>query len=732
MTPAVAICAAWSVSLLAGVVLLPGWPQAGALCIAGAFAAAAFAVVVRPLVVPLALVAACLGLARAELPAVDPGLPARAATFAGEQVVVEGKVADDPREQAGGYDALVEPAGVLSERGRLPPLGNVLVRVRGPGSVRFGDEVTASGRLRLPANQPGFDRRAYLALQHAYLELVAGQVSVVSEGGGPGRLAGWLRRTYEESIRLLLPAPHAQVLVGVVLGIRTGIPPRLQQDLVTTGLVHLLVLSGLKVAVFARLAIAILEPLLGRFSTLPALGLIGVYALTGGATPAAVRAAAMGGLALLARRLGRPTHVWTSLAATGAAMLGWRPELAWDVGFQLSFAGTAAIIVLAPPIERRLHLVPKLLREPFAVTCAAQVGTVPLMATDFHLLSPVGPIANALVLPALPALVLMGLLAAPLAALPDLGRLLVLPLAGLLVYLEQVASLLARAPGVAIPVATFPRWAGFAYYLGLTGAIGAAGWDGRKRAAALVMAIAGPLLVGGADLALAAGGGPAAAVLDVGDGQSVLLQGPEGAILVDGGGSPTRLQNELGTRLPPWQHDLEALVITSPGAAHVGGLVGWDRSVKQVLLPASPLTGSAWRTVALAAVTKGARVVRLTAGEVREVAGLRFEVLAPEPADPGDETGAGYLAFRAVGPAHSFCDLSDLDPEAQKVASARLRGRCDYLLLPSGGRSSLAPELLARAEPGQLIASTATGRLARDLPSTTLRTDQEGAIVLPL
>src|SRR5947208_14762491 len=121
--------------------------------------------------------------------------------------------------------------------------------------------------------------------------------------------------------------------------------------------------------------------------------------MVGGATPAAVRASAMGGLAIAASHLGRPSHVWTSLAVTAAAMLGWRPELAWDVGFQLSFAGTAAIIVLAPPIERRLHLVPKLLREPFAVTCAAQVGTVPLMATDFHLLSPVGPIANALVLP---------------------------------------------------------------------------------------------------------------------------------------------------------------------------------------------------------------------------------------------------------------------------------------------------------------------------------------------
>jgi hypothetical protein len=122
----------------------------------------------------------------------------------------------------------------------------------------------------------------------------------------------------------------------------------------------------------------------------------------------------------------------------------------------------------------------------------------------------------------------------------------------------------------------------------------------------------------------------------------------------------------------------------------------------------------------------------VTAGDVAVVAGIRFDVLAPEPTDPGDQTGAGYLGFRAVGPAHTFCDFSDLDADAQIVAAARLRGPCDYLLLPSGGRSSLAPELLLAARPGQLIASTASGRLARDLPPTTLRTDQEGAIELPL
>src|SRR5207248_9044913 len=138
--------------------------------------------------------------------------------------------------------------------------------------------------------------------------------------------------------------------------------------------------------------------------------------LAGGATPAAVRASAMGGLVLLAGAAGRPTHVWTSLAMAAAAMLGWRPELAWNVGFQLSFAGTAAIVLLTPAIEQRLRRVPHLLREPFAVTCAAQVGTLPMMATDFHVLSPVAPLANAVVLPLLPLMVCGGLLLAPIAS----------------------------------------------------------------------------------------------------------------------------------------------------------------------------------------------------------------------------------------------------------------------------------------------------------------------------
>jgi competence protein ComEC len=581
---------------------------------------------------------------------------------------------------------------------------------------------------------PAFDRRAYLAQRHVFLEVVASTFDVVSTGTGVSGIPSWLRTHYISALDSMLPSPHASVLLGVVLGVRQGIPTNLDNALIATGLIHLLVLSGLKVAVFGRIVQGTLQPVLGRHATWPALALIGLYALAGGATPAAVRAAMMGGLAIAASHLGRPSHVWTSLALTGGAMLAWRPELAWDVGFQLSFAGTAAIILLTPGIERRLPRMPAILREPFAVTCAAQIGTLPMMATDFHVLSPIAPIANALTLPILPALVAAGLVIGPLALAPEVARLAALPLAGLLAYLEQVSYVLARVPAATIAVPRFPPWAGLAYYSALGPAITGAHTEGRRRVAALAAAVVAPAIIAATALGAWANSPPQVSVLNVGDGQAVLLRGPSGAILIDGGPSPQRLKDELGALLPPWQSRLDAIAITAPTLAHVGGFAGLDRAAAIMLIPDARLTGTAWRTATLEAATRGANIARMGAGAWLRVAGFTLEVLAPEPHAPGEIVGAAYLALRVVAPSgRSFCDLSDLDVEAQVVAAARMRGTCTYLLLPGGGRSRLPSEVEDAAGAGaQLIASRTAGRLANGYPPSVLRTDEEGTITLPM
>ena len=734
MTPLLTVAGCFSGAVALAVLAVPGQPWLGAAALLLAMVAAGLATVVRPIAVGLAVAGALAGIARAELPAADPGVAVRAAEMAGQTVSVGGVAADDPKAVAGGYEVEVEPTWWRAADGSLlPPAGNLLVRSRGQAAIGFGDRLEVTGRLRLPDERPGFDRRAYLAQRQVRLELAATRVSGRPAPWSPVQLPSRLRAAYRSAIETLLPQPHAAVLLGVVLGIRGGVPARLEQALQATGLVHLLVLSGLKVAVFARLADAALTPLIGRWSTLPVLVLVGLYSLAGGATPAALRAATMGGLSLLATRLGRPTHVWTSLAVVAAAMLGWHPELAWDVGFQLSFLGTAAIVLLTPPIASRLGWLPAIVREPFAVTLAAQVGTLPLTAAGFHVLSPVAPIANAVVLPLLPAMVAAGLLIAPFAALPDLGRLVAIPLDGLLAYLEQVAVVLAVIPFGAIPIATLPAWVGGCYYSTLAAVIVAFRSDAGRRALALALAAGVPLAIAAGEVVAWRAQPPAAVLLDVGGGQALLITGPAGRVLVDGGPSPARLAAALGEQLPPWENRLAAIVITSPALGYAGGLAGLDRTAAEVVLPATDLAGSSWRSVTAEQAGRGAEITRVAAGARLALAGMRVEVLAPEPGAPGDQPGAADLALRFVVPGgQALCDLSDLDPDAQLLAAARLGGPCDYLLLPDGGRSAPAPELLAAARPKLLLVS-GSAPPARGLPAGNLRrTSQEGSIAVPL
>src|SRR5256886_8879626 len=469
--PALVIALCWSAALAAAVVLIPGQPPVGAIAIAATVPLLVLSLLVRPALIAFALVAALLAVGRAELPAVDPQIPQRAAVLAGGTVAMTGRVADDSRQAGGGAEVLVEPSRLLVNGTAVAGIGNLMVRWRGPTTAGFGDQVRAAGRLTLPRDMPGFDRRAYLAQREVFLELQASSFDVTASAVGIGALPAWLRSGFTSTVDAALPRPHSAVLLGIVLGIRRGIPSELQNALIATGLIHLLVLSGLKVAVFARIVQGALNPLLRRHAIWPAVGLIALYAMVGGATPAAVRAAAMGGLAIAASHLGRPSHVWTSLALTAAVMLGWHPELAWDVGFQLSFAGTAAIILLTPAIANRVAFLPHVVREPFAVTCAAQVGTLPMMATDFHVLSPVAPIANALTLPVLPVLVVSGLVLGALSFVPDIARAAAIPITGLLAYTDRVSYLLARLPAAAINIPAFPTWAGIAYYSALGPAV---------------------------------------------------------------------------------------------------------------------------------------------------------------------------------------------------------------------------------------------------------------------
>src|SRR5206468_9991293 len=273
-----------------------------------------------------------------------------------------------------------------------------------------------------------------------------------------------------------------------------------------------------------------------------------------------------------------------------------------------------------------------------------------------------------------------------------------------------------------------------AYYAGIGPAIAGGHMTGGRRRLAFFGAAAAPILISLVSLAIWANAPPQVSVLNVGDGQAVLLRGPQGAILIDGGPSPEKLRDELGRSLPPWQRMLDAIVITAPGLGHVGGLAALDRAARTLVIPNPAPLGVAWRNAALEQVARGAVLRPAGAGERIDIAGFRIEVLAPERGMPREETGAAQLGLLASANGATFCDFSDLDLDAQTVVASRLRSACTYVLLPSGGRSRLSPDLEHAAidRTTQLVASRGPGRLAAGFPPDVLRTDEEGTITFPM
>jgi len=183
---------------------------------------------------------------------------------------------------------------------------------------------------------------------------------------------------------------------------------------------------------------SVFSRLLGRWrGALAAVLGIALYTLLVGAEAAVVRAAILGGFSVFARQIGRRQYGLNSLAFIAALMALWNPPVLWDVGFQLSFAATLGLVLYAEPLTQgvtalagrilppvALARVSQWVGEYFLFTLAAQVTTLPVIAYHFQRISIIALAANPLVLPAQPAVmvlgglsVLLGLLYAPLGEL---------------------------------------------------------------------------------------------------------------------------------------------------------------------------------------------------------------------------------------------------------------------------------------------------------------------------
>ena len=329
-----------------------------------------------------------------------------------------------------------------------------------------------------------------------------------------------------------------------------------------------------------------------RRGAVAALIAISIYTVLVGADAAVVRAAIMGGLSLFAGQVGRRQHGFNSLGITAALMAVFNPQILWDIGFQLSFAATLGLIVYAQPWEEALRgwLAARLsedaarrltgpISEYLLLTLAAQLITFPLIVYHFGRLSLSSLPANVAILPAQPPVMAFGGLAVLLGAVwRPLGQVLAYAVWPFVAYTIRIVEWFAGWEAGVRVVGGFNLWMLIGFYLMLT--VITLYWQlvvEKLKASIKPALLIGVLLVSALLIWQAALTAPDGmlhlTVLDVGNGEAVLIETPDGRFMLIGGGeSATRLADGLGRSLPLFHRKLDVLVVAGTRRDQLGAL----------------------------------------------------------------------------------------------------------------------------------------------------------------
>lgn len=580
-----------------------------------------------------------------------------------------------------------------------------------------------------------------------------------------------IRTRAETALGRGMPAPEAALARGFVLGEDERIDPSTVEDFRRAGLSHLLAVSGQNIALLALLAMPLLAvlgmPLRVRLAWV--LAAIAVYVPLAGGGPSIVRAGVMGGLSVLATLGGRRTSRLYGLAVAAIVTLAIDPRIGSDVGWQLSFAAVLGILWLAGPLREAIAARigrrgwRGVLAEGVAMTVAATLSTAPLIAFHFGGISTTTLLANLLALPAVAPAMWLGMIVSIGGQVPGFPAAAPNALAALLLaYIAQVAAWCGR-----------PQWAYLNLqlggvglllsYLGLAAAAVAVPALLRRRRLVLLrqrrprrwlqrwpagwalslvaIVVVGSLLawrggIGGQAAALPVSG-LRVSVLDVGQGDAILLQQAAAPpVLVDGGPPGDGL---LGKLRDAGVDSLGAAILTHEQSDHAGGIEELLRGLPVEHLLYARL-GRQLRQEALAV---HADPHRIAAGDSFSSGQLQLEVLWPPAgllegplagADPNTQALVLLARWR------KFSMLLTADAEAAEMPIDP--GPVDVLKVAHHGSEDAGlAALLDRTSPRVAVISVGEGNsYGHPAPSTVrqlaahevsiLRTDEAGTIVL--
>ncbi|MDO8743088.1 MAG: ComEC/Rec2 family competence protein [Candidatus Azambacteria bacterium] len=336
--------------------------------------------------------------------------------------------------------------------------GRVLIKTNLYPEYFYGDILKINGKIRKPENFSGFDYQNYLAKDNIFLIGNYPEISLI-ERPAKKDFYGYLlnvKKSFVSNINKILLEPHASFLAALLVGAKRTLPPDLVNAFNATGTSHIVAISGYNISIISVMILNFLSYLFAPrrlIFWIIGIGLV-LFTLIAGAGASVVRAAIMGGLLILAKREGRFYQITNAIVLAGAVMLFLNPYLLrYDASFQLSFLATFGLVYLAPRFEKWFSRLPDFLsfRANLSATLSAQIMTLPIILFGFNRLSLIAPLANVVILPAIPLTMLFGFLAGLIGFISlKLASIFVLPAWFLLSYQIWIVKILSSLPFASI------------------------------------------------------------------------------------------------------------------------------------------------------------------------------------------------------------------------------------------------------------------------------------------
>ncbi|MBT6691251.1 hypothetical protein HOB10_02890 [Candidatus Parcubacteria bacterium] len=359
-----------------------------------------------------------------------------------------------------GWNIVVEPQQLEKYKGRILVYANLYPE------YYYGDILELSCKIYQP--EPIIDEGGkdfaydkYLAKDNIFGTCFRPRIKVVGKHKDIFFYLSQSKAYFLNNLNNHLVEPASSLSKAIILASRREIPDDLRQSFARVGLSHVVAISGLHIAII----VWILQAVLGGFGLsrkkafwLLLMVLI-LYLYLLGFPSSAVRASMMVVMVLLGPFLGRSTTSIYSLLLAADIFVIFNPYLLiYDIGFQLSFLAVLGLLFYIKFFNRVLIFIPKKfkIREVMSVTLAAQVFTWPLIIYHFGIFSLIAPLANFIVLPLLPFILVFSLLLAIVGFWQWLASIVAWPLFILLKIIVLVAEHMSKIPWAYVMIEDFP------------------------------------------------------------------------------------------------------------------------------------------------------------------------------------------------------------------------------------------------------------------------------------